>query len=88
MENQENYDYIKPQHYKLFNDNNDAIEILKAFLTTEQLKGFLIGNILKYQLRLGKKPNEPIERDQNKIKWLQNELNILNNTKEENFIEM
>ena len=68
------YDYIKPSHYKLWNDNNDGLVVLKAVLTPEQYKGFLIGNILKYQLRLGKKPNEPVEKDMAKIKFLQEEL--------------
>lgn len=73
------YDYIRPQHYKLWNDNNDGLIVLKSVLTHEQYKGFLIGNILKYQLRLGKKPNEPVEKDMAKIKFLQEEIIKLSN---------
>jgi hypothetical protein len=68
------YDYIKPNHYTLWKDNNDVMEVIKATLTEEEFKGFLKGNILKYQLRLGKKPNEPVERDLSKIKEYQNFL--------------
>ena len=70
----ENYDFIKPQHYKLWKDNNDVNDVIRASLTKEEYQGFIKGNILKYQLRLGKKPNEPIERDQEKIKWYQEQL--------------
>lgn len=74
---EENYDFIKPQHYKLWKDNNDVNFVIKQTLTKEEYRGFLKGNILKYQLRLGKKPSEPIERDQEKIKWYQEQLNLL-----------
>lgn len=76
---EEQYDYIKPQHYKLFNDNNDALVVIKGTLGIEGYKAFLIGNILKYQLRLGKKPNEPIDKDQKKISYYQDELTRVEN---------
>ena len=76
-EKSKDYDFIKPQHYKLWKDNNDVNDVIKATLSKEELIGFYKGNILKYQLRLGKKPNEPIERDIEKIKWYQEQLNQL-----------
>lgn len=63
---EEQYNYIKPKHYDLW-DNTDALTIMKKALTAEEYVGFLKGNILKYQLRLGSKPGESIERDQEKI---------------------
>lgn len=69
------YNYIKPSHYKLWNDMEDTFEPHKKLLTKEEYKGFLKGNILKYQLRLGKKPGESVERDMGKIKIYQEELN-------------
>ena len=36
----------KPQHYR--QGGLETIQILKAKMTKEQFKGFLIGNILKY----------------------------------------
>jgi hypothetical protein len=68
------YDYIKPNHYKLWEDMEDTFEPHKKLLTKEEYIGFLRGNILKYQLRLGKKPNEPVERDLKKIEVYQEEL--------------
>ena len=39
----------KPQHYR--QGGLETIQILKAKMTKEQFKGFLIGNILKYVTR-------------------------------------
>ncbi len=36
----------------------ECIKVLEAWLTEEQYKGFLRGNILKYLCRVGKKDNE------------------------------
>ena len=68
------YDYVKPQHYKLFNNNEDALVVIKSTLGLKGYRAFLVGNILKYQLRLGKKPNESVERDQKKIEFYQTAL--------------
>lgn len=47
-------DVVKnPKHYKL--GDLEAIDIIKAALTAEQYKGYIIGSILKYRLRAGKK---------------------------------
>lgn len=61
----------KSTHYQLW-DNVDAIDIIKSMLTPEEYIGYLKGNILKYQLRLGKK--DSIENDVIKIKDYTNEL--------------
>ncbi len=73
----EDYNFIEPSHYKLWKDNNDVNDVIKSSLKKSEYIGFIKGNILKYQLRLGKKPNEPIERDKEKIKWYQEQLNNL-----------
>lgn len=44
----------KPSHYALF-DDIEAIEIIARSMTREQFKGYVLGNILKYRLRAGKK---------------------------------
>jgi len=74
MKKSEQYNYIKPSHYSLW-DGCEVFDILKKVLTKEEYKGFCKGNILKYQLRIGKKPNEPIERDRKKIEIYEKELN-------------
>ena len=62
------------KHYELWHDL-EAIDIIKNTLTKDEYIGFLKGNILKYQLRLGKKDN--VEKEMEKIKDYQNELNMI-----------
>lgn len=59
-------------HYELWN-GFEAIDVIKLSLTPEEYRGFLKGNILKYQLRLGKKDN--VDKEIVKIKDYQSELN-------------
>ena len=61
------YNKRKEKHYELWS-NTEALDVMKATLSHEEFIGFLKGNILKYQLRLGSKPGESIEKDQEKIK--------------------
>ena len=61
-------------HYELWN-GFEAIDVLKNSLTEDEYKGFLKGNILKYQLRLGKK--DCIESDMEKIEDYKRELNSI-----------
>lgn len=42
-----------PDHYQ--GNGLEVIEVLKAFLTPEQFLGFVLANMLKYLLRMGKK---------------------------------
>lgn len=62
----------KASHYNLWLDT-DSIDIIKANLTQEEYIGALKFNILKYQLRLGKK--DCIESDMEKIEDYKRELN-------------
>ena len=64
----------KASHYNLWLDI-DSIDIIKAFLTKEEYIGALKFNILKYQLRLGKK--DCIESDMEKIEDYKRELNSI-----------
>ena len=41
-------------HYNMF-DGLEAIEVLEAVMTTDELKAWCRGNIYKYRLRLGNK---------------------------------
>ena len=56
----------KEGHYELWPDF-EALDVMRATLSQEEYLGFLKGNILKYQLRLGKKEGEPVEKDLQKI---------------------
>ncbi len=60
------------KHYELWNDF-EAIDVIKNILSKDEYIGFLKGNILKYQLRIGKKDN--VEKEMEKIKDYQRELN-------------
>lgn len=64
----------KASHYNLWLDT-DSIDIIKANLTQEEYVGALKFNILKYQLRLGKK--DSIESDMEKIEDYKRELNSI-----------
>ena len=62
------------KHHILWGDTQ-SIELIKEFLTHDEYKGFLKGNILKYQLRLGKK--DGVVKELAKIKDYTEELNNL-----------
>ena len=64
----------KSTHYELWKDF-EAIDVIKELLTHEEYIGFLKGNILKYQLRLGKK--DSVEADMEKISDYKRELNSI-----------
>ena len=63
----------KPKHYCLFDDGTEAINIIKASLTSEEFKGYLKGNFLKYRLRAGEK--DDLKQDIDKSNWYRNEFN-------------
>ena len=67
-----NHDEINnPAHYQLFPDV-EAIDVIKAALTSDEFAGYLKGNILKYRLRAGDKG--PAEKCIGKAHWYQNYL--------------
>ena len=59
------------KHYELWEDF-EAIDVIKLVLTEEEYRGFLKGNILKYQLRLGKK--DEVSKEIEKIEDYKSEL--------------
>lgn len=61
----------KGNHYLIFK-GLEALEVIKNSLSFEEFRGFIKGNILKYQLRLGKK--DIIENETKKIEYYQNIL--------------
>lgn len=60
-----------PSHYDIFPDGN-AESIVEAVLSTEELRGWFKGNILKYRLRAGKKGDPIIDLDKAGVyeEWL------------------
>lgn len=64
--------------------DKEAIDIIKNSLTDEQFKGYCLGNILKYRLRAGKKPNNLAQDDLNKADHYEKIYNeYLKNKKEQ-----
>ncbi len=61
----------KSKHYELYK-NVEAVDVIQAVLTTEEFLGFLKGNALKYQLRLGKK--DSTDRELEKIGFYKKEI--------------
>lgn len=49
-----------PKHYEVI-DEVEAIQVIARSMTVEQFKGYCLGNILKYRLRLGSK--DAVEQD-------------------------
>lgn len=61
-----------PKHYAIA-PGVEAIDIIKASLTPEQFKGYLLGNFLKYRLRAGDK--DDLQQDIAKSNWYRERLN-------------
>ena len=71
----EHYDMVNnPKHYD-FAPGIEAIDVIEATLTTEQFRGYLIGNSLKYRLRAGDKGDAL--QDIAKAKWYQDRVRKL-----------
>ena len=61
---------IKPIQYQ-GRYGMESIDALRNFMTPEQLKGFYLGNALKYQLRFQKKNGlEDLKKDRKIMDWL------------------
>ena len=64
---EEEYDYINPNHYKV--GGKETFEMMidiwgkEAFIKHCEMTSF------KYRMRIGIKPNQPIERDLEKARW-------------------
>ena len=57
----------------------ETLDVIKAKLTPDQYKGYLLGNAIKYQLRMMHKtpgdPSRDAEKASNYSMWLSDELN-------------
>nr|DAR86102.1 MAG TPA: nucelotide kinase [Caudoviricetes sp.] len=71
------YDSVNnPKHYQ-GNYGMESIDVLRNFMTAEQLKGFYLGNALKYQLRFQKKNGlEDLKKARKNLDWLIEELEV------------
>ena len=59
-----------PSHYQ-GNYGMESIDVLRNFMTPEQLRGFHLGNALKYQLRYQKENGlEDLKKASKNLNWL------------------
>ena len=66
-----NDDIHSPAHYEIA-PGIEAWDVIAATLTEEELRGFCLGNILKYRLRAGMKGNP--ESDLAKAQWYRDQM--------------
>lgn len=60
----------KPNHYQ-GRFGIESIDVMRNFMTDEQLSGFFLGNALKYQLRYQKKNGvEDLKKARKNLDWL------------------
>lgn len=70
----------KPTHYQ-GRYGMESIEILRNFMTDEQLVGFYLGNSLKYLIRHQKKNGlEDLKKARKNLNWLIEEMEEKNDT--------
>ena len=71
------YDSVNnPKHYQ-GNYGMESIDVLRNFMTSEQIKVFYLGNALKYQLRFQKKNGlEDLKKARKNLDWLIEELGV------------
>ena len=63
-------DWKNPEHYQ--KKDFEAIDVIKSVLTEEQYAGYLIGNSLKYLLRVNDK--DTVLMNISKAEWYANRL--------------
>ena len=71
------YDFINPSHYK--RGGKEVWEMMIDIWGVDAFITFCEINSFKYKMRLGKKPDQPIERDLEKAKWYENKAIELKN---------
>ena len=89
----EDYDYINPSHYKSF--SKETIDMMIDIYGKEKVATYCEINAFKYKIRIGEKPDQPIERDLDKARWYLNKASELrmysgqdnNKTQEEIYLD-
>lgn len=60
----------KPNHYQ-GRFGIESVDVMRNFMTHEQLSGFFLGNAIKYQLRYQKKNGlEDLKKARKNLNWL------------------
>lgn len=61
------YDFVNPSHYKKM--SKEVIEMMIAIWGAEAVAKHCEMCAFKYRMRLGEKPDQPVERDLKKANW-------------------
>jgi len=69
LDQKEDYDFVNPEHYK--RGNMEVIDMMKLLWGTEALIAHCEISEFKYRMRLGRKPDQPTDRDLQKALWYQ-----------------
>lgn len=69
------YDYINPSHYKT--GGMEVFDMMVKIWGVEKAIAHCEMTAFKYRMRVGKKPNQPIERDLEKAKWYEDKASEL-----------
>ena len=75
MISQPTYDHINPSHYK--QSGKEVIEMEIAIWGKDAVAIHCEIAAFEYRMRLGLKPEQPIERDLEKAKWYENKAKEL-----------
>tara|TARA_R100000541_G_scaffold39136_1_gene46974 strand:- start:6106 stop:6594 length:489 start_codon:yes stop_codon:yes gene_type:complete len=71
------YDFVNPEHYK--KGNKEVIDMMLDIWGVEKLIAHCEMCAFKYRMRIGEKPNQPIEQDLKKANWYENKAKELKN---------
>ena len=63
------YDYVNPSHYQGF--SKEVIDMMIDIWGEEAVQKHCEMCAFKYRMRVGDKPDQPVERDLAKAKWYQ-----------------
>lgn len=74
MKNKE-YDNINPNHYK--QSGKEVIEMMIDIWGSENVAKYCEMNAFKYRMRVGLKPNQPIQQEIDKALWYENKAKEL-----------
>lgn len=66
-------DINRPKHYELA-PGIEAWDVIRAVLTPEELRGYCLGNVLKYRLRAGEKEGQDPTKCLAKARWYRERL--------------
>ena len=75
MISQPTYDHINPSHYK--QSGKEVIDMMVDIWGKDAIATHCEITAFKYRMRLGNKPDQPIERDLEKAKWYENKAKEL-----------